>query len=326
MSNAKYILKVFVASLVAKLAPWAFFYLAKRERRASLSVEARSGWIDIVDKKALRKIRISRKNAVYLPDLANSFDYYYGSAAPIEIISKGRSYQVVDFSTPRFHEISGFPEFPILCPSLTEPFITTQQYLDFAMLKEGDVVIDLGCYCGLTSIAFSKAVGVTGKVIALEPDPLNLSAAKRNIARHVPFNKIDNIVLLNNAAGAGRGLISFTSEGAMGSADTSVIGGYRGTSFQAICLGLQDIAESYNLEKVDFIKIDIEGSEASVLSGAREFFSRYRPRLIIEPHIIDGVHSKTAVMSILRGHGYHCEVIEQYGVHLPLVTAVPVAL
>jgi FkbM family methyltransferase len=325
MSNAKHILKVYAASLVAKLAPWAFFYVAKREGRASLSVEARSGWIDIVDKKALRKIRIGRKNAAYLPDLANFFDYYYGSATPIKISSKGRIYNVVDFSTPRFQEISGFPEFPILCPSLTEPYITTQQYLDFAVLKEGDVVIDLGCYSGLTSIAFSKAVGVTGKVVALEPDPLNLSAAKCNIARHSLLSKIDNIVLLNNAAGAGRGVISFTSEGAMGSADTSVIGSYRGTSFEAICLGLQDIVDSCHLEKVDFIKMDIEGAESSVLGGAQGFFERYRPRLIVEPHIIDNVHSKTAVVSILRGYGYHCEVIEQTGVSLPLVTAVPEA-
>src|ERR1700722_11257537 len=192
MSTVKKLNHKYASTFNAKFRPWRFFQMASPEARASLSLETQSGWFDIIDKKGSRKIRVSRKNAIYLSHLADCFDYYFGSAAPIRIPSNGTVFNVVDFSTPRFQEVAGFPEFPILCPSFTEPFVTTQEYLAFAQLKEGDVVLDLGCYSGLTSIAFSREVGPSGKVVALEADPINFAAAQNNIARHVLVSKIDN--------------------------------------------------------------------------------------------------------------------------------------
>jgi FkbM family methyltransferase len=323
MSNAKKIIKASTAAMIAKVAPWAFFYLAKKEARTNLTVEGHSGWIDIVDKKAHRKIRINRKNAIYLPHMAECFDYFHGSATPINIASEGVIFGVVDFSTPRFQEVTGFPDFPILCPSFTEPYVTAQEYLEIAQLQEGNVVLDLGCYSGLTSIAFSRRVGPSGKVIALEPDPSSFSAAQNNIARHRLLSKIDNIVLMNNAAGSSRGVISFASDGTMGAANASVVGSYRGDAIQVNCLGLQDIVDACSLERIDLVKIDIEGAELDVLAGAASFFERFRPTLIVEPHMVDGVLSENRVKSILEKYGYRCRTIVQSGLEWPLVVAFP---
>jgi FkbM family methyltransferase len=323
MSTLKKTWRAFTATLVARYMPWAFFYRAKPEARSTLHVECRSEWIDVVDKRGRRKIRISKKNAIYLSDTANFFDYFHGSATPIKIASKGTVFNVVDFSTPRFQEVTGFPEFPILCPSFTEPYVTALEYLDIAQLEEGDVVLDLGCYSGLTSIAFSRRVGQSGKVVALEPDPASFSAAQNNIARHVLLNKIDNIVLMNIAASSSRGVISFASDGTMGAANASVVGSYRGDSVEVNCLGLQDIADTCHLEKIDLIKIDIEGSELDVLAAAESFFKRFRPKLIVEPHTVDGVFSEKAVISILEAYGYRCQTMIQTGLEWPLVVAMP---
>jgi FkbM family methyltransferase len=316
--------KARVMAVLVKLAPWTRFYLAGREARSYLTVEHCAGWIDVVDRKRRRKIRLSLRHSIYLVDIANFFEYFHSSAAPIRIPSGQFIYDVVDFSTPRYQEISGFLEFPILCPTLTEPFSTTEQYRDFAQLKAGDVVLDLGCYCGLTTIVFSKDVGLSGKVVALEPDPINFSAAQNNFARHALVNKIDNITLMNNAAGPSRKVISFASEGTMGSAEASIIGSDRGDSVMVSCLGLQDIADSCSLEKIDFIKMDIEGSEVSVLAGAEDFFRRYRPNLIVEPHLVDGVSSQEAVLSVLQKYGYQCQTIAQTGSYSSLITARPI--
>jgi FkbM family methyltransferase len=313
--------KALVVATSVKVAPWTQFYLAGREARAYLNVERRPGWIDVVDRKRRRKIRLDLRHTVYLPDIANFFEYFHASATPIRISSDQVVYDVVDFSTPRYQEIIGFPQFPILCPTLTEPFSTTEQYRDFAQLKPGDVVLDLGCYCGLTSIVFSKDVGLSGRVVTLEPDPINFSAAQNNIARHALINKIDNITLMNNAAGPSRKTILFASEGTMGSAEASIIGSGRGDSIMVNCLGLQDIVDSCSLEKVDFIKMDIEGSEVSVLAGAEDFFRRYRPNLIVEPHMFDGVSSQEAVLSLLQKYGYQCQTIAQTGSYSSLITA-----
>lgn len=322
-STARKTLKSLAATLIGKWAPGLFFFLAAKEARALLKVDVRSGWIDIVDKKGLRRLRISRANSIYLPHLADCFDYFFGSATPIRVPCGRETFDVVDFSTPRFQEVSGFMDFPILCPSFTEPFITTLQYLEFAQLREGDVVLDLGCYSGLTSIAFSREVGKLGKVVALEPDPVSFAAAQNNIARHIAIDKLDNVILLNSAAGSGLGVASFASDGTMGAANASVVGSFRGHAVQVESLGLQEIAVRCSLEKVDLIKMDIEGSELTVLATAEEFLHRFRPKLIVEPHTVDGEFSENAVKALLTKYRYRCETVIQAGLSWPLVTAVP---
>jgi len=118
-------------------------------------------------------------------DMINFFNYYHESTDPIRVKINGTWRDLVDFSTPRFQKISGFDDFPIMCPSLVEPFITTQQYLDFATIQSDQTVIDLGCYSGLTSIAFSKAVGPNGRIISIEPDPVNFICCEKNIFQHM---------------------------------------------------------------------------------------------------------------------------------------------
>jgi len=316
-------LRSLVADIVTKHAPSLIYYLAERASRTNLSVRTTFDMIKILDEDGARQIRLSRNNAVYLLDILNAFDYYYNSAEPILIKSGNRQFGIVDFSTPRFHEISGFADFPIMCPSLTEPFVTIQQYLDFANLNEGGIAIDLGCYSALTSIAFSKKVGESGRVIALEPDPVNYFAAEKNIHYHLLHNKLSNITLMANAAGAASGPIRFSSEGSMGSAAISIVGDFRGESINVDCITLQDVVDLNRLDKVDFVKMDIEGSEEAVIASSDNFFRRYKPRIIIEPHVVNGILATGKVSSILEGFGYCCETIEQVGVALPLVIGIP---
>jgi FkbM family methyltransferase len=255
--------------------------------------------------------------------MIDSFEYFYGSAKPITTRVRGKIRQVVDFSTPRLHYVAGFADFPILCPSLTEPYMTTEQYLEFADLKEGDIALDLGSYSGLTTIAFSKAVGPAGKVIALEPDPLNFACVEENIDMHVRKNGLDNTIILRAAASSTSGKLRLSSEGAMGSALISIVGSYRGESVEVDCFSLSDIARMKDLPKIDFIKIDIEGAELDLITGSRAFIAQYRPRLIIEPHFIDGLSTSGPVISCLEELGYACSVIDQPGLSLPLITAAP---
>lgn len=291
--------------------------------RARFKVRKSSARLEILDPSERRAIWLSRGNAVYVPDMMNSFDYYFGSADSFGCRIGREEYEVVDFSTPRFQRVRGFDDFPLLCPSLTEPFLTAQQYLDFASLTEGAVVLDLGCYSALTSIAFSKVVGPRGRVVALEPDPKNFRAARTNVEQHLRFSGLENITLKQAAAHSGRGVLQFSSEGAMGSASASFVGSYRGDLIEVQALGLNELAADEGLDRVDFVKMDIEGAEETVLEGARAFLRRYRPKLIIEPHVVGGRLSDDPVMAILRSEGYRCEVIVQTGVELPLVTATP---
>lgn len=312
-----------VAKLVAHFRPSLFYYKADPKLRGSIRVRESGDAIEIKREADHKMIRIGRRNAVYLVDMINSFDYFFSSAMPVPVRTRTGTYEMVDFSTPRLHQVNGFDDFPILCPSLTEPFPTTAQYLDFAGLSAGDIVFDLGSYSGLTSIAFSKAVGNTGKVIALEPDPLNHSTAEFNLAAHRRVNGLDNVILHPAAVSAHGGTLQLSSEGAMGSALTSIVGSYRGDTINVACETLQGLVDHFALTGVDFIKMDIEGSELSVILESGDFLARYRPRMIIEPHIISGALTTDPIVAFLTGIGYRCSVIEQNGLALPLITASP---
>lgn len=276
-------------------------------------------YIAIAEKETRREIRLPPTHRVYVPDMALHFDYYFTAVAPVEF----RGWRVVDYSRPNRHQITGFADFPILCQSLAEPYQTCQQYLDFARLVADDVVLDLGCYSGLTAIAFSKAVGAGGRVIALEPDPGNLATCRVNIAEHRRVNGLENITVRSRAIGDHNGVMSFSAEGSMGSAATSIVGDQRAATINVEAVTLDQLALDHSLTRVAFVKMDIEGLELPVLRSAAAFLNRYRPRLLIEPHYVAGVINTSDIVACLEGYGYACSVIEQTGVALPLVTAVP---
>jgi len=313
----------FLVKFLSRYRPQLFYYKADSELRSDISVNKSGFILEIVNHSRKQIIRINVANAVYLVDMINHFDYYFGSAGPVEISYNSSIYSLIDFSTPRLHNVTGFDDFAILCPSSTEPFETIAQYLDFAELKEGDVAIDFGSYSALTTIAFSKAVGGQGKVLAFEPDPLNLSTVKVNVAAHILKNKLDNITIHDAAVSAETGILEFSSEGAMGSSFKSIVGGGRGGKIVRVeSLSPMDIMKKFNLSKVDFIKMDIEGAEKDAILGSREFLTKYRPKLVIEPHYVDGVLSSELIVPFLTDIGYNCSEIASTGDTRPLIAAV----
>ena len=86
---------------------------------------------------------------------------------------------------------------------------------------------------------------------------------------------------------------------------------------------LDDLVRELKLERVDFIKMDIEGAERHALAGARETLRSFRPRLMLDSyHRPDDM---TAFRDVIRGavpsYQYECVTCESQGNHLvPHVT------
>lgn len=205
-----------------------FYHLAESAARRSVRVRAIGDQTNIFRPDRMELIRIGRRNAVYIVNFINQFDDFFAAVGSVQIIFHGQLFAMVDFSSPRLHNVTGFKDFPVLCPSLTEAFTPNRECIDFANLQNGQIAIDLGSYNGLTSIAFAKEAGITGRVIALEPDPLNFTCAAANIAVHKRLSGADNIILIPAAAAPSNGVLQLSSEGATGSALRSIVGGYRG--------------------------------------------------------------------------------------------------
>jgi FkbM family methyltransferase len=290
------------------------FYIQKLKKNG-LSIRKCDYSFDILD-NTNRCVRISRKHYFYLQDIVNSFDYFFSAVIPLEI----NGLLLVDYSTPRFHEVVGYGLHPIMFSSFSEPIVTTQQYLNFAKLNHGSIVLDLGAYSGLTSIIFDQLVGNSGRVISVEADQLNIRCIKNNFYL---YNKITGrkIELLEGAVWNNNDGITFSTEGNMGSSVVEYVGEFRGEILKVKTFTLSTIAKKYNLQKVDFIKCDIEGAE-SVIFNDSDFFNVFKPRIIIEPHII-GRSTIDACIAQLAQYGYKCKEIKQHGVTLPLLECCP---
>lgn len=141
------------------------------------------------------------------------------------------------------------------------------------MVKKGDYVIDIGANIGYYTLIMAKLVGETGKVFAFEPDPNNFELLKKN----VEYNGYKNVVLFNQAVSNENGTLKlyYTQNGSI-SRTFDAGDGRQTMDIQAV--RLDDVIK----EKIDFIKIDIEGFEIMAMKGAYNILNTYHPTVISE--------------------------------------------
>jgi len=291
--------------------------LVRLAEQKGLQLIVRDLCFDLTREKTV--LRIRKGHAVYLQHMIENFDYYVDSVIPIATDDS----LLVDMSGPRYHRLKGFGEIPFLFPTHTEPYTTTAEYLDFANLREGETVLDLGAYAGLTSIIFARLVGRSGKVIALEADPVNHRCAAINIEMASHVMALNNILLLHRAVWSHSDGLLFSSEGAMGSSAVTVTGGNRGNEILIPSTRLDELFDELKLKRVDFVKIDIEGCEVTVLEASAKFLRTMGARLIVEPHMVDGVLNADRCGQILKSAGYSVNIRSKTGESEALIEARP---
>lgn len=260
------------------------------------------------------EIRLSRRNTVYAQDLILNFNYYFNVVEP----SGPAARRLVDYSRPALHTMRE-DGLRFWFPELAESMETTRLYVDRANLKPGQVVLDLGAYAGGATYHFSRAVGDKGHVFAFEPDRASFECLLKNIALH----QMDNVTPYRRGVWSQTGRVIFQAEGNMGSAVVEASDRESDTREWIDVVALSDFCAENAIERVDFVKMDVEGSEAPILRGAGDFLRRYRPSMIIEVHRVKGTRSDEEVKQILSSHGYSVEVVDQAGLELPLLFAQP---
>jgi FkbM family methyltransferase len=289
----------------------------KAARRAGMKLVTRDVFFDLI--KGETVLRVRKAHMSYLQHMIENFDYYVDSVIPLRI----EGVKLVDMSGPRYHRLNGFAEIPFLFPSQTEPYETTAEYLDFANLKDGDIVLDIGAYAGVTSIIFAQQVGPRGHVYAFEADGLNYECAQTNIQMASKMMGIENITLMHKAVWCHGDGVLFSNEGAMGSSAVAITGGDRGLDRMVESVRLEDFFSQNGLGRADFVKIDIEGGEVEVLKASAGFLSALGARLIVEPHLIRGELCTEQCRRILEKTGYKVRVRDKVGESHPLIEAVP---
>lgn len=174
----------------------------------------------------------------------------------------------------------GFPvtllahELNVLCTFLLEMYrySTASAVVE---IEPGDVVIDFGACWGDTALYAACKTGSAGQVHSFEIEPENLAVLNKNLEMNPHLQK--TIHWMPRAAWRQSGvMLTFQGQGP----GTSLIKSPSSIA-QVQSITLDDYVQEKNLDRVDFVKMDIEGSELAALEGARITLARYRPKLAV---------------------------------------------
>lgn len=186
-------------------------------------------------------------------------------------------------------------------------------------IKSGDWIVDAGANIGSHTVPYAEAVGPTGKVIAFEPVPQSFACLLVNtrgfdnvIAFHRGLSNAPGFKLMEIDPNAGASRIKRGASLVKGT-EIELIG-----QLEYFCP-----LDYYDLGKLDFLKIDVEGHEIEVLMGARETIKRCRPRILCEVNegtlALQG-HSGKELVERFKDLHYEPHFLEpEHGFHLPMV-------
>ena len=142
-------------------------------------------------------------------------------------------------------------------------------------VKPGATILDVGANIGLFTVEGALSVGPSGKVISIEASP--------NHAKHVSatakLNGMENVEVAAVAVGnyEGEATLTLPKDANYG---MFTLGGVAGD--ESFTVSVRRIDDIVGGERVDFIKMDIEGSEYGALLGALETIKRSKPIILIE--------------------------------------------
>ncbi|MGP0094508.1 MAG: FkbM family methyltransferase [Xanthobacteraceae bacterium] len=160
------------------------------------------------------------------------------------------------------------------------------------LTKAGDYVLELGCNIGFTTMILSRLVGERGRVVGVDMNPRNIIVAQSNVF----LNKAVNVHLVHAAVGASIGEIGFADE------ENGYVSEESPAKVQmTTCDQLDKEWGPFNI-----VKIDVEGYEGAVLTGAERLLAR-TPKIAIELHgqqLVRYGATVEGIMQLLDGRRY----------------------
>lgn len=171
-------------------------------------------------------------------------------------------------------------------------------------VNPGMRVLDVGANCGYYTFLAARLVGATGRVFSIEPNATNV----RLLEFGRRMNGFDNITIIPMAAGSTVGIATLHAAHTNGmtgeSSDVDDI-----LSATLVCRMPLDRL----IEKIDFIKIDVEGQEFNALQGFVVGLEA-RPKIVSEfaPSMLRNATGES-YLDLLLTRGYRIGVIAPDG-------------
>lgn len=147
-------------------------------------------------------------------------------------------------------------------------------------LKPGFVAFDIGANIGIQSIRMSSCVGPAGKVFSFEP----INYLQSKFRQNVTLNNCENITLFPLALSDNEATLTVNIDHQVWNQGTFSLGGKNTAGEpQEIIVKIADNFEQIKtIERLDLVKIDVEGFEFHVLRGLKHTLIKHKPRVIFE--------------------------------------------
>jgi len=161
-------------------------------------------------------------------------------------------------------------------------FESPEDHFFLSLLRPGYHVLDGGAYIGTVAIRAAARVGPTGCVHCFEASAENF----KKLQEHIKINRSLNVRCYPNALSDKTGFLqiarpwlenrsgSLISRGTWQNCPTEEVAG----------LSLDDWMERERIQRLDVVKLDVEGYEPHVLRGGRRLLTKFRPVLFLEAH------------------------------------------
>lgn len=150
-------------------------------------------------------------------------------------------------------------------------------------LKEGMVCFDIGANIGYYTLLESKIVGDSGKIIAIEPSPVNFSQLQKNIQNE----KVKNVELYQMAGGDQNGTLKFLLDPhsnlsrIISKEESEKISG---NIIDVPVKKLDSFLDELSIKSLDLLRMDVEGYEFNILEGMKNSIKKFRPMIQMEVH------------------------------------------
>lgn len=175
------------------------------------------------------------------------------------------------------------------------------------IIKPGFTCIDIGANVGYYSVMLSKHVGKEGKVLAVEPIPVFADIWQKN----VKLSRISNLILFPYALGSEEKIVQMgvpKRDGVVHHGMTKITETQNEKYVAFFDVEMKNPGKLFaGLEKVDFIKCDVEGYESIVFSNMKEIIIKHRPLVQSE---LSGEENRSKVISTFEELEYKVCVLE----------------
>lgn len=244
----------------------------------SISKKDRDLYLTLIAYRLLgyKKVRLPRNNKEYWKALEKSKTL----VNPNEVYDPGFLHfllKKVDL-TPIGYDIRFFfTEKGVAIDFLIEQYSYGNKYKNIVSVEKGDNVLDLGACWGDTALYFAHKVGDSGRVFSFEFIPGNIKLFKKNISLNLNLEPRIELVQKPVTNKTGR-TVYFKDCGPSSRVSRDPFEDQTG---KTETITIDDFVKAKGIERVDFIKMDIEGAEIGALKGAEETIKKFRPKLAI---------------------------------------------